>query len=173
MSAAWLAQLAPDHAPPRAGWFPPAPGWWLAALLTVLCAALIAAIVRAWREPRRRLRRAAMRELRRIRTSRIEGPAAAQAIENLLRRHAVALHGRERVARLSGQAWLDFAAAAGAEAFAGETGRSLLAAAFGGFPGYSRVSAATGNGSRERERWLAAAAQLIRRAGRISGGRGE
>ncbi len=156
MSAAWLAQLAPDHAPPRAGWWPPAPGWWMVAGLTLLTIAIIISIVKWWREPRRRLRRIALRELRLIRASGMQGPAAAQAIERLLRRHAVALHGRERVARLAGQRWLDFAGTQGAEALAGDTGRSLLAAAFGGHPGYRQD---------ERARWLAAAGELIRRSG--------
>jgi hypothetical protein len=155
MSAAWLAQLAADHAPPRAGWFPPAPGWWAAFACAVLLAALVVSIVRWWREPRRRLRRAAMRELRLIRAGPLEGPEAAQAIESLLRRHAVALHGRARVARLTGERWLEFAGATGSEALAGDAGRSLLAAAFAGRAA-SRV---------DRDRWLCAAAQHIRRSG--------
>lgn len=156
MSAAWVAQLAADHAPPRAGWFPPAIGWWAAVGCALLAATLVVSIVRWWREPRRRLRRAAMRELRLIRASPLEGSEAARAIENLLRRHAVALHGPARVARLTGEGWLEFAGASGAEALAGDTGRSLLAAAFGGRE-VQRV---------DRDRWLAAAAQLIRRSGR-------
>ena len=156
MSAAWLTQLAADHAPPRAGWFPPAIGWWAAAGCALLAAALVFAIVRWWREPRRRFRRAAMRELRLIRASPLQGPEAARAIESLLRRHAVALHGHARVARLTGEGWLEFAGSSGAEALAGDTGRSLLAAAFGGHAG-QRI---------DRERWLAAAAQLICRSGR-------
>lgn len=163
MSAPWLTQLAPDRAPPAAGWWPPAQGWWAVALLALVLAALVVAIVRWWREPRRRFARAALRELRAIRASRTEGAAAARAIENLLRRHAVALHGPERVARLSGERWLEFARAAGGEALAGEAGRSLLAAAFGGGPG---PSAAGLDSNAEREQWLAAAAQLIRRSGR-------
>jgi len=97
-----------------------------------------------------------MRELRLIRASPLEGPDAARAIEGLLRRHAVALHGRARVARLTGEGWLEFAGASGAEGFAGDTGRSLLAAAFGDHPA-QRV---------DRDRWLHAAAQLICRSGR-------
>lgn len=156
MSPSWLAQLAPDHAPPRAGWFPPALGWWLALACTLLAAALILSIVRWWFEPQRRLRRNALRELRLIRASRLEGTEAARAIENLLRRHAVALHGREKVARLTGAGWLEFIGTSGAEALAGETGRSLLATAFGRRPGDRD----------DREQWLAAAAQLIRRSSR-------
>lgn len=152
MSSGWLAQLAPDHAPPRAGWFPPALGWWLAVACALLLAALVYSLVQWWREPRRRLRRIAMRELRRIRASPLQGTEAARAIEDLLRRHSIALHGRERVARLTGAGWLEFAGASGAPALAGEAGRSLLAAAFGSRPADPH----------DREQWLAAAAQLIR-----------
>ncbi|MGH8221019.1 MAG: DUF4381 domain-containing protein [Steroidobacteraceae bacterium] len=158
MNAGWLAQLAADHAPPRAGWFPPAVGWWLLIGCGLALTALVISVARWWREPRRCLRRAAMRELRFIRASPLEGPEAARAIESLLRRHAVALHGGARVARLTGQRWLEFAAACGAESFAGETGRSLLAAAFGGRPADRH----------DRDRWVAAAAQLIRRSGPTS-----
>lgn len=152
MNPGWLAQLAADHAPPRGGWFPPALGWWLVVGCALTATGLVIAVVRWWREPRRRLRRAAMRELRVIRASPLEGSEAARAIESLLRRHAVALHGGARVARLTGERWLEFAAASGAEALAGETGRSLLAAAFGGRPADRH----------DRDRWVAAAAQLIR-----------
>lgn len=162
MSASWLAQLAADHAPPRAGWFPPAIGWWAASGCALLAAVLVVSVVRWWREPRRRLRRAAMRELRLIRASPLEGAAAARAIESLLRRHAIALHGRARVARLTGEGWLEFAAVSGGEALAGDAGRSLLAAAFGGHAG-QRL---------DRDRWLAAATQLIRRSGRTAVARG-
>lgn len=158
MNPAWLAQLAPDHAPPPASWFPPALGWWLAITCALLLAALIVALVRWWREPRRRLRRFAMRELRLIRSSPLEGAEAARAIENLLRRYALALHGQRRVARLTGAKWLQYAGASGGEALAGDVGRSLLAAAFGRDPG-NRT---------DRDRWLAAAAQLIRCSARAA-----
>jgi Domain of unknown function (DUF4381) len=152
VSASWLAQLAPSHAPPAPGWLPPAPGWWGAAALAILCTAALVSIVKWWRRPRRRFQRAALRELRRIRASEVEGSAAAWAIESLLRRYAVALYGRERVAALTGSAWLEFARAAGAAKLSGEAGRSLLAAAFG-------PPAAA-----DREGWMEAAAEFIRRA---------
>jgi hypothetical protein len=152
MSAGWLSELAPDRAPPAAGWWPPALGWWLAALIVMaLCAALFF-LWRWWRAPHRRYRRAALRELKLIRSSAVAGTAAARAIENLLRRYALALYGRDRVARLSGAHWLDFASAAGGAHLADDAGRSLLAAAFG------EPSDA------DPESWLAAAAEFIRAA---------
>ncbi len=152
MSADWLQQLAPDRIPAAVSWWPPAPGWWVATLLAIVVGASLAAAWKWWRAPHRQYRRAALRELRLIRSSGAAGTAAARAIENLLRRYAVALYGRDRVARLAGGAWLEFASAAGGARLAGETGRSLLAAAFGE---HSDADAAP---------WLAAASEFIRGA---------
>jgi hypothetical protein len=151
MNPSWLAQLAPAHAPPAPLWWPPAPGWWV---LAWLCALLVAALTWWWREPRRARRRIALRELRGIRRAggEIDASASAQAIENVLRRYAIAVFGRTRVARLSGAAWLQFAATHGGAGLASDSGRSLLSAAFGGAV------------HDQREQWLAAAEGFVRRA---------
>jgi len=151
MTPNWLAQLAPAHAPPPPGWWPPAPGWWL---LAVLLLAAAAAAVWRWRDPYRRSRRAALRELRAIRTGESDVVSSARAIESLLRRFAVAVFGTAQVARLTGDAWLAFVAAQGGGALAGESGRSLLATAFGG------------GVSDDREHWIAGADAFVRRARR-------
>ncbi|MEC9359983.1 MAG: DUF4381 domain-containing protein [Pseudomonadota bacterium] len=124
-----LAQLAPAHAPPPAGWWPPAPGWWL---LLVVVLGLLAAVLAWWRHPSRRLRRAALAELRAIDGAGLDDAALAQHLESLTRRYAVARFGRDRVARLSGAAWLDFVVAHGGAAWRDEAGRQLLRAAYGG-----------------------------------------
>jgi hypothetical protein len=152
MSADWLQQLAPDRVPTAVSWWPPAPGWWVATLLAITLGAALIGATKWWRAPHRRYRRAALRELRLIRSSGAAGTAAARAIENLLRRYAVALYGRDQVARLSGSRWLEFASAAGGARLSGETGRTLLAAAFGE---HSKADAAP---------WLAAAGEFIRAA---------
>lgn len=149
MTATWTAQLAPAHAPPPPGWWPPAPGWWIVAVL-LLVAAVVA--VRWWRDPYRRSRRAALRELRLIRAEESDVIASARAIESLLRRFAIAVFGGPRVARLTGDAWLRFVAAEGGASLGGDAGRSLLAAAFGGVQ------------SNDRECWIAAADAFVRRA---------
>jgi len=107
-----------------------------------------------WRRPRSQHRRAALRELKQIATSRADTAATARAIENLLRRYAIALFGVESVGKLSGAAWLRFVGSHGGERLAGDTGRSLLLSAFGGV------------GADERERWLADAAAFVNRAPR-------
>jgi hypothetical protein len=149
MTPAWISQLAPAHAPSPPGWWPPAPGWWIAAVLVL---AAIAAGVWWWRDPYRRSRRVALRELRAIRREESDLVASARAIESLLRRFAIAVFGGARVARLTGDAWLAFVAAQGGGPLAGEAGRSLLTTAFGG------------SVSNDRENWLAGADAFVRRA---------
>lgn len=152
MNADWLLQLAPDRAPPPPGWWPPAPGWW-ALLALILTLAVVA--VSWWRHPRRRLRRAALAELRRVRASEADVIRAARAIQNLLRRYALARFGGDRVARLHGDAWLRFLANGGAEALRGAPGQSLLRANFAGKLDPDRVG--------DREVWFAAAERFVRR----------
>lgn len=148
MNTDLLQQLAPAHAPPPPSWWPPAPGWWLIALM-LLAGPVVAGVWR--RQPRSRLRRTALRELRKVEQSAgADAAALARGLESLLRRYAVARYGREPVARLSGQAWIDFVAAHGGAALAGEAGCAFLRAAYGGC------------GSSERERWLSAARGFLR-----------
>lgn len=151
MTPDWLSQLAAAHAPPPPGWWPPAPGWWI---LAVLLLAGAAAGLWWWRDPYRRSRRAALRELRAIRAQEPDLVASARAIESLLRRFAVAVFGGAQVARLTGDAWLAFVAAQGGAQLAGEAGRSLLSTAFGG------------GASGDRDSWIAGADAFVRRARR-------
>lgn len=154
----WLAQLAPAHAPPPLGWWPPAPGWWgLAALLLVA----IAVLVWRWSDPALRLRRHAGKALRAIEQDAALEPAArARALEDLLRRYAVARCGRAEVARLSGEAWLAFLAARGGAAFAGEAGRGMLRLCYGG------------QGAFDAAALFPAAKSFLKRAGRKPRGAG-
>ena len=127
VNPAWLGQLAPDHAPPPPGWWPPAPGWW-----GLLALALLAALTAVWwwRRPERRLRRSALRELRRI--TALDDVRLAGELEGLLRRYAVARFGRSAVAGLVGRDWVEFVAAHGGAGLAGAPGQALLRAAYGG-----------------------------------------
>jgi hypothetical protein len=150
---AWLDQLAPAHAVAPPGIWPLAPGWWLLMSLPFVAAALFY----AWRRYRRSLRRLALSELSRIENSAADDAALARDLENLLRRFAVARYGREPVARLNGDAWIDFIAAHGGAALAGDSGRQLLRAAYG-----TQARA-------DREQWLRGARGFIR--SRSFGGR--
>lgn len=128
MNTDWLAQLAPPHEPTPAGWWPPAPGWWaLALLLLLLAGGLVYWLLR----PSNRLSRAALHELKQLESHPGDDGQLASELENLLRRYAIAIYGREKVANLSGDAWLAFVAAHGGTELAGEPGQSLLRAAYG------------------------------------------
>lgn len=143
----WLAQLAPPHAPPPAGWWPLAPGWWG---LAVLAAIVIAGVTYWQTRPGVRLRRIVLRELDKVEAMESDDTALAKNLEHLLRRYAVARFGREAVARLTGGQWVDFVVAHGGKAWAGEAGANLLRAAYGGA------------GSTNREPWFHGARAFIR-----------
>lgn len=146
MKPDWLAQLAPPHAPPPPGWWPPAPGWWGLALLVLLA---IAAFIYWWNRPSRRLRRTGLRQLAQLENTHDDVQLARQ-LQDLVRRYAVARFGRETVARLAGSTWIDFVVAHGGKDWAGDSGTSLLRAAYGG------------NASGERSRWLAGARGFLK-----------
>jgi hypothetical protein len=145
--AAWLAELAPAHAPAAPGWWPLAPGWWVVAALTLIS---IAAIAYWQTRPSVRLRRIALRELERLEGLASDDQALAIAIENLLRRYAVARFGRTAVASLSGERWVSFVVAHGGRAWAGTAGSDLLRAAWG-----SAVAA-------DRRAWLSGARDFLK-----------
>ena len=158
MNSDWLKQLAPGHAPSPPGWWPPAPGWWGIALLCIL---VTAGLVWWARDPRRALRRTALRQLHLIRASDADGAAVARGIQNLLRRYALTVFGHDQVAKLTGESWLRFVIAHGGSPLTGASGRSLLMAAFGNYAGD------------DREQWAAGAEGFIRRARRHQAGGGK
>jgi len=125
-----LANLRPWHDPAPIGWWPPAPGWWLLALL--LLGVLGLAGLLWWRaRSARSLRRAALAELAllraRCRAGALERRACLAALSALLRRLALALYPRARVAGLSGRRWLAFLdATGGGGAFGAGAGRVLI-----------------------------------------------
>ena len=143
----WLAQLAPPHAPPPAGWWPLAPGWWV--LLTLLV--LIISLLLYWQtRPHVRLRRIAIRELENLQTTITDDINLARELEHLLRRYAVARYGRDTVAKLSGERWIAFVIEHGGTAWDGNIGSALLCIAYGGEAPADRIA------------WLAGARDFIR-----------
>lgn len=155
MNADWITQLAPARAPAPPAWWPPAAGWWLVAGLILI---LLGAGVVWWKysafDRGRRIRRAALAELARIRS--LDTASQPRAIQHLLRRYALSVYGAGAVASLSGGAWLQFVETHGGAAFAGGSGQDFLAAAFG-----NDAPAAS-------PEWLLAAEGFIRR--RLRGG---
>ena len=106
-----LQQLRDLHLPAHPGWFPPAPGWWILALL--LAVAVTVVVLRRIAQRRRRMPfRAARVELEQLRAAADAGQTTASGYAHganaILKR--VAIHGLRRgdAAPLSGDAWLDF-----------------------------------------------------------------
>ncbi len=105
-----IEQLRDLHLPEAIGLWPPAPGWWLLALLSV---ALLCGLgywgYRA--SQRNRYRRLALRELAVLSHSdlRHQHPQRwLQQLNQLLRRTALAAYPQATVAPLHGAAWIDF-----------------------------------------------------------------
>ena len=110
-----LAELRDIHLPGPIEFWPPAPGWWLVAIL--LSSALLALAIwlrRRWR--RNAYRRMALQELDLIERSRTQGANSADILlklQQLLKRTAIAGYSRTTVASLSGVAWTQFLDATG------------------------------------------------------------
>ncbi|EGV16397.1 DUF4381 domain-containing protein [Thiocapsa marina] len=130
-----LAQLRDWHLPDPIQWWPPAPGWWISA--AVLLAVLFWVAGARWRRHRRRgaAARSALRELAALRAAvRTDGDTRAfvAALSRLLRRFALARFPREKVAGLTGDAWLAFLdATGGGDGFRHGPGRALADLVYG------------------------------------------
>lgn len=126
-----LQALRDIHLPDPVPFWPPAPGWWLLALLIVLSLVGIVWFLKHWR--RSAHRRAAMEEWRRLRRSLDQGRPSAQVIADLsilLRRAAMSRYGRRQVAGLSGASWLEFLDRTGHGTQFSSAGRALLSAPY-------------------------------------------
>ena len=105
-----LAQLRDYHLPEPVSWWPPAPGWWLLALLGLTLFIWLVRAVLKWRQGRA-ARRSALRELKDLERTfdqQGDGPMLLRGLSRLLRRFALARFPRDQVAGLSGTAWLEF-----------------------------------------------------------------
>lgn len=105
-----LANLRDIHLPPAPELFPPAPGWWVLALIAV--AALVVLVAWAYRFwARNRYRREARRDLARLETAwRKDGDDFAYLanVQALLKRVALTRYKRIDVASLTGERWVSF-----------------------------------------------------------------
>ena len=98
-----LAQLAPLRTPSAITWWPPAPGWWLIAI--VLLIVLTFVLRRLWRRRmRNHYRRIALAELRQMRAS----GASVDAVNWLLKATALRGFPPAEVAALHGPQWRTF-----------------------------------------------------------------
>jgi len=102
-----MTALRPLHLPPDPSFWPPAPGWWAVGLS---CLVLLAVAVFLYRN-RNTLSRRALQELEAIRADfqrSGDGGQAQRRVSRLLKRVALSTDRREKVASLSGQAWLAY-----------------------------------------------------------------
>ena len=105
-SADPLAQLRDIHLPPPVSLWPPAPGWWLLALmLLALLLGLSRVLWRQWQQ--RRLRARVLRELAALPAT-DDCQALIAGVSALLKRVALRRFPREQVADLTGTPWLEF-----------------------------------------------------------------
>jgi hypothetical protein len=131
-SALPALQLRDIHIPAAAPFWPPAPGWWLIGFAILLLLAWAGAL--AWRRRRLLLARRrivdALAELEADFTRERSGERLGR-ISLLLRRLALSRYPRERVAGLTGAAWLRFLDESGGNGqFANGPGRVLAAAPY-------------------------------------------
>ncbi|SMF97167.1 protein of unknown function [Methylomagnum ishizawai] len=118
------------HLPAAIGWWPPAPGWWLALLAAIGLVALSVWLVLRWR--RVTPIKLARRELDALANAPELAPdEKLRRLSILLRRTALSLYPRQQVAGLTGAAWLDWLdATLGEPRFSQGPGRSLTEAPY-------------------------------------------
>ena len=130
--AAQALRLRDIHLPGTPAIWPPAPGWWL--LAGLLLALLAWAGVVGWRHYRlRRERMLVLDELERIAVNLAQdrSPAVLGDLSAMLRQLALLRFSRERVAGLTGDAWLHFLDTSGqTTGFGAGPGRMLVTAPY-------------------------------------------
>lgn len=117
------------HLPQAIGWFPPALGWWLLAIILPL---LILFLVKYYqRLTRQTALKTAKKQLAEISTRSADNTEKLRELSVLLRRVAITLVPRHQVASLTGQAWLQFLDSSFKDApFSAGAGRCLLDAPY-------------------------------------------
>ena len=102
-----LSSLRDIHLPDAVGWWPPAPGWWLVACLTIAAGLLLVRWFRGLRVRQlpRRLFRSQLNRI--LESDRPDGEKVGE-ISALLKSLLMDRFGREKIARLQGQDWVAF-----------------------------------------------------------------
>jgi len=102
-----LDQLKDIHEPAAIGWWPLAPGWWVAAgILLALIFAIAVLLLRVRQQRRKNQYRT--EGVRLLKAVNIRAPRAVEEINILLKRVAVVTFGRKRCAALTGNNWIQF-----------------------------------------------------------------
>ena len=107
---ALLAQLQDIHSAGQPGWWPPAPGWWILAIILLLVLAFVLRKIMSWLSVRRR-RKAWLRALEEL--NREYDPAQQPheylaGLNRLFRAVAVKAFPGTACARLQGEEWVAF-----------------------------------------------------------------
>jgi len=122
-----LQELRDVHLPDPISWWPPAVGWWMVIVALVMMVSLVL-WARASRQ-RTRPRRVALAQLEQVKQRyavQADDQWAISEVSHLLRRYALAVFSRSKVAGLSGQSWLQFLDTTGhTNQFSEGPGRSL------------------------------------------------
>lgn len=126
-----LQALRDIHLPAPVSFWPPAPGWWLLALLIVI---VLFTVVWQWRRWRRlAYRRLALKQLHQLQNALQAGKMETSIIAELsvlLRRTAISRYGRQQVAALQGRDWLEFLDRTGRTSHFTTRGQALLDAPY-------------------------------------------
>lgn len=106
-----LQQLAPLRAPSPIGWWPPAPGWWVLAVVVLIGLGLLALVLYRRRQARR-YRRQALQRLQQLCSA---GDVTLEQLNQLLKATAMRGFPTSDVARLHGARWQQFLKATAAK----------------------------------------------------------
>lgn len=129
MTPGKVLELRDIHLPPDPGLWPPAPGWWLLALLILTLLVGLGRLLHR-RLARRRLQRRVLAELEAL-AGYADLPQAVGEVSALLKRVALARFPRREVAPLVGEPWLGFLdRTGGAGRFRAGPGRPLAEAPY-------------------------------------------
>ncbi len=128
-----LAELRNIHLPDPVSGFPVAPGWWILAVLVLVSSYLIIRwLIRYWLA--NRYRRAGTRQLNELLKQFERDEDQKKYLANfaiLIKRLAMTVYPRERVASLTGEEWVAFLdKSAGSNAFSMGVGQVLMYSAY-------------------------------------------
>ena len=105
-----LSQLRDIQAAPEAPWWPPAPGWWVLAALTVVALYWVTMLIQSRRQ-QRRLKQDALERLASLRRSNDpdqQPQAYLSAVNGLLKVIAIRAFSEQSCANLQGNDWTGF-----------------------------------------------------------------
>ncbi len=102
------AGLRDIHLPDSVSWWPPAPGWWIVLIILLLAIYFIPKLYyRLTYVSINKVCQQAFEQIRNEYNTRQDSKQLVQALSKLLRQIAMSYCGREKVAQLTGDSWVD------------------------------------------------------------------